>query len=235
MPLSHIVMHVSLCSSVVRQAANRDVPLRVVLTDKLDRTALDQKFAVERGTTQQAPVEFDIPFGLYRAQITSGGCSAVQFISILPGVNRGAAVSLQPGPPVTPPVPAIVEGTAPFEFSYVQPTVMVFAHTLKCNDPITDPLPAQIDVDNEPDSYYASILPTRELQRAAPVTLAVRFSDSHGGYQYLRVPLADYVGWLTKWPTLGQLNVSSGLIDMLAGKPEDTLICVKMTKITEGG
>lgn len=228
-------MHVVLCSSVIRQAANRDVPLRVVLTDKLDRTSLDQKFAVERGTTTQAPVEFDIPFGLYRAQVTSGGCSAVQFISVLANVNRGVTVSLQQGATGNAPAPAIVQGTAPFEFSYVQPTVMVFPHTLKCNDPIGDPLPAQIDMDNEPDSYYAAIDPTQALRQAAPVTLVVRFADSHGGFQYLRVPLSEGVGWYTKWPILGQLNVSSDLIDMLASKPEDTLICVKMTKITESG
>ena len=235
MPLSHIVMHVALCNSVIRQAANRDVPLRVVLTDKLDRTALDQKFIVERGTTRETPAEFDIPFGIYRAQVTSGACSGITYFGVLLDVNRGVPISLQEGRAQAPIVPALVEGTAPFEFSYVQPTVLVFPHTLKCNDPIPDPLPATIDMDNESNSYYALIYPTRALMQYVPITLVVRFSDSHGGYQYLRVPIGDAVGFVSRWPTLGQLNVSAPLIDELAGKPEDTLLCVRMTKTTVSG
>lgn len=236
MPLSHIVMHVALCASVAREAANRDVPVRIVLTDKLKRTAFDQKFVIERGTRTQAPIEFDVPFGLYLAQVSTSTCGAYEFLSVIQDVNREYSISLQPGhagPPAY--APAIVQGTAPFEYAYTQPTVMVFPRSVQCGSPIGDPLNANIDIENSSNSYYATIYPSPELQRNAPVTLAVRFNDSHGGYQYLRVPVGDSVGYLTPWPVLGQLNVSAGLIDELAGKPEDTLICVRMYKTTTYG
>ncbi|HZT13201.1 MAG TPA: hypothetical protein VFA29_10385 [Candidatus Baltobacteraceae bacterium] len=235
MALSHIVMHVALCSSVVRQAANRNVPFRVVLKDRLDRVAFDQSFLVEHGEKREARAEFDLPFGVYRAELSTPSCTAEQYFSVLPEVNRGVQISLQDGQVGNVPVPAIVQGTAPFEFSYAQPVVMVFPRSLKCKDPIPDPLQAQIDMDNEPNSYYATIYPTPLLQRNAPVTLVVRLNDSHGGYQYLRVPIGDDVGYLTRWPALGQVNVTSDLIDALAGQPEDTLLCLRMSKITVGG
>lgn len=235
MPLSHIVMHVSLCASTVRQAASRDVPVRVVLTDKLDRTAFEQKFSIERGTTGEAPLEFDIPFGIYRAVVTTPTCGSIQYFAVMAGVNRGVPISLQEGRPANPPVPAIVDGTAPIEFSYVQPTVMVFPNTVKCNDPIGDPLNVPIEMDTEADSYYATILPNPILSQNAPVNLVVRMNDSHGGYQYLRVPVGEAVGYETRWPALGQISISSALIDELAGKPEDTLICIHMMKTTVNG
>ncbi|HEV3152596.1 MAG TPA: hypothetical protein VGZ02_02210 [Candidatus Baltobacteraceae bacterium] len=234
MPLSHIVMHVALCQSAVREAANRDVPLHIVLTDRIERTALDQKFSIERGSTREAPIEFDIPFGIYRASVSTSTCGAVGYFSVIPDVNRGVSISLQQGRPQAPIPPAIVQGTAPFEFAYVQPVVEVFPKTVKCDDPIGDPLNVGIEMDNEPNSYYATIAPSADLERNAPVTLAVRMNDSHGGYQYLRVPIGDAIGYRTAWPSLGQLNITSGLIDQLAGKPEDTLLCIRMTKTTVG-
>ena len=235
MPLSHIVMHLALCNSVVRQDARRDVPVRVVLTDKLDRTAFDQKFKIEQGTTREAPIEFDIPFGVYRADIATPTCSAVRYMSVLPNVNRGVDVSLEEGKVQNPPVPAIVQGTAPFEFSYVQPTVMLFPRGLKCNDPIGDPLNVPLSMENEPDSYYATILASPVLEQNAPITVVVRLNDSHGGYQYVRVPMSDSVGLHTRWPAIGTVTISEGFIDEIAGKPEDTLICIHFLKTTESG
>ena len=236
MALSHIVMHVALCNSTAAQAASRDVPVRVVLTDKLDRVAFDQKFKIEQGTKREAPIEFDMPFGLYLVKIATPTCSGVQFLSVLADVNRGFPISLQEGRAQMPEsAPAFVEGTAPFEFSYVQPLVMVFPHSVKCDGPIGDPIDANIQMDNEPNSYYATIYPSRVLEQNAPVTLVVRMNDSHGGYQYLRVPIGDNVGTPTRWPSIGQLNISAGLIDALASKPEDTLLCVRMMKTTVNG
>ena len=235
MPLSHIAMHIALCNSVAREAAHRDVPVRVVLTDKLGRTAFDQRFAVEKGTTGSAPVEFDVPFGVYKADISAASCATIQYFSVLADINRTVDVSLDEGRPRNPDPPAIVQGSSPFEFSYVQPTVLVFPKTLKCNDPIPDPLNADIHMQNSDTSYYASIYPNQVLAQNAPVVLAVRLNDSHGGYQYVRVPIGDAIGYRTPWPSIGQVSITPSLIDEIANKPEDTLLCLRMTKITVGG
>lgn len=232
---SHVVLHLLLCASVARADEHRSVPVRVTMTDRIGRTAFEQTFPIEQGSGREADIEFDMPFGIYLAQARAAGCSATQFASFMIGVNRSLTLSLQQGGSPPRPVPAIVEGTAPFEFSYAQPTVLVFPRGAKCGEPIGTPLDADVEMDNEAASYYALVYPNRALERNLPVTVVVRMNDSHGGYQYVRVPLSDELGYAYPWPALGQVNVGPDLIDEIAGKPEDTLICVRFSGTRVGG
>ncbi len=231
MGLSHIALHVSLCSSVARVAASRNVPLRAVVTDKLDRPQIQQTFVVEPGTGKTARFEFDLPFGMYRLTMqTQGGnapCGAVEYFTVLNGHDRTLAVNLQDGRAVNPVVPMLVDGESPFSFAYVQPTLMVFGKTAKCDGPVGDPVTADIRVQSDSDGYYASIFPNQALADASPAVVAMQLKDSQGGFHYVRLPGQVY---FSRWPSLLTFNVSEDVIDYVADKPEDTLLCPRMYK-----
>jgi hypothetical protein len=234
MALSHIVMHVALCNAALRLKTQSRLAVRVVLTDRLNRDVLDRTFTAYRDNGNDVPLEFDVPWGTYRASVkTTAGrtpCSAVQYVTVLSDHNRVVNVSLSEGSGKAV-VPALVMGTAPFAFSYVQPTVVAFDKSVACNGPVGDPLDAGIETQNDSDGYYAAISPNATLAQHGPVVVAVRLTDSRGGYHYIRVP-AKILGYSGGWPSSANLNVNEDVIDYVADKPEDTLLCPKMYETT---
>jgi hypothetical protein len=56
------------------------------------------------------------------------------------------------------------------------------------------------------------------------MVVALRLTDSQGGYHYLRVP-TNFLGWSEKWPSSGRVDVNEDVIDLVQPKPEDTLLC----------
>ena len=232
MDVSHIALHVALCSSVAKASAARTVPLRVTVTDKLDRSQVDQTFQIEPGMGTKPRFEFDLPFGTYRiamsAKAAGAQCSGVDYFTVLSGHDRSLDVALNPGrPPVI--VPMLVNGESPFSFSYVQPTLMVFSKQTKCNGPVGNPLNADIRVQSDSDGYYASIFPNAALAQELPAVMAMQLKDSQGGFHYVRLPTDVQ---FTHWPSLTNFNVSEDVIDYVADKPEDTLLCPRMYKTT---
>ncbi len=176
--------------------------------------------------------------GLYRAtlqmKLQRTGCSGIEYFMVLADHNRTLNTSMQEGPTKAI-VPVLVMGSAPFSFSYVQPTVVAFDKSAACNASVPDPLDAGIVTQNNGDGYYASVFPNPALVQHAPPVVAVRLTDSHAGYHYVRVPtkFMAYVG-AGSWPSAVQLNVSEDLIDYVADKPEDTLLCPKMYQTITG-
>jgi hypothetical protein len=59
--------------------------------------------------------------------------------------------------------------------------------------------------------------------------VAVRLKDSHGGYNYIRVP-GEFLGMSLGWPSTGTFNVNEDVIDWIADKPEDTMLCPRLYK-----
>ncbi len=155
-------------------------------------------------------------------------CNGVQYFSVLQDHNRTLTVHMREGPADST-VPTLIQGTAPFAFAYVQPTVMVFPTSTKCNGPVGDPINAGIDQQSDSDGYYAYVYPGGGLPRNQPFVIAVRLTNSHGGYDYIRVPL-DFGGAAYSWPPVGQFNVTEDVIDYVADKPEDTLLCPRLYK-----
>lgn len=235
MDLSHIALHVSLCSAVAKASVARTVPLRVTVTDRLDRTQLDQTFQIEPGMGKTPRFEFDLPFGTYRmalsAKANGSQCGDVDYFTVLSGRDRSLDVPLDPGTP-KPVVPMLVMGESPFSFAYVHPTLMVFGHSTKCNGPVGNPVGADIRVQSDSDGYYASIFPNQALAQVMPAVMAMQLQDSQGGYHYVRLP-TDVT--FTRWPSMTHFNVSEDVIDYVADKPEDTLLCPRMYKTTVTG
>ena len=233
MALSHIVMHFALCNSASRLGASTDLPVHIVVTDKINRDVVDQTTRVSRYEGNTSSAEFDVAWGIYRTTVTMHAghttCSAVQYFAVQPDHNRTLTVSLQDGNPPAP-VPTLITGTAPFAFSYVEPTVMVFpGNSTKCNGPIGDPVNVNIDQETDNDGYYASVFPSPALATKGPFVLAVRLKDSQGGYHYIRVP-AEFLGMSPRWPSMGTFDVTEDVVDYVQDKPEDTLLCPRLYK-----
>lgn len=233
MDLSHIALHISLCNAVARASASRNVPVRITVVDKLNRPQVEQTFQVEPGSGSSARYEFDLPFGLYRmtldAKAGKSPCSAVEYFSVLSGHNRSLDVTLKDGRASTPQVPMLVDGESPFSFSYVQPTLVIFGKDVKCDGPVGNPVSADIRLVSDSDGYYASIFPNQALAQVMPAVVAMQMKDSQGGFHYVRLPGQVY---FSRWPSMIRFNVSEDVIDYVADKPEDTLLCPRMYKTT---
>jgi hypothetical protein len=211
----------------------RNVPLRVQVTDKLDRPQVQQTFQIEPGMGNTPRFEFDLPFGIYKialnAKAGNAVCSAEDYFTVLTGHDRSLNVTLQSGHVPNPAVPMLVAGESPFSFAYVQPTLMLFGKSAKCNGPVGDPVNADIHVTSDSDGYYAELFPNEALAQASPVVIAMQMKDSQGGYHYVRLP--GDVGF-GRWPGYIHFNVNEDVIDYVADKPEDTLLCPRMYKTT---
>jgi hypothetical protein len=235
MALSHIVMHFALCNAAARLGPQAELPTHIVITDKINRDVVDQTAHVARYEGNTNSAEFDVPWGIYRASVTmkagKATCSTVQYFSVQPDHNRTLTVHLQDGPNPPVMVPTIITGTAPFAFSYVEPTVIVFTADTKCNGPVGNPVDVNIDQETDNDGYYASVFPSAALAGKGPFVLAVRLKDSQGGYHYVRVP-AEFLGMSPRWPSMGQFDVTEDVVDYVQDKPEDTLLCPRLYKTT---
>lgn len=229
MALSHIVMHVVLCSASARLKTQTNVPVHVTVLDKVNHHLVDQTVRVARTGAADSSTEFDIPWGLYLAQASMhvGGttCSQSQFFSVLPNHDRELTVNLQNGNVGTL-VPTIIYGDIPTEFSYVEPQVVLFGKDTKCDEPLGTPLDVKIDQQNDGQAYYASVYPTPALLQNMPVTPAIKLKDSSGGYHYVRMP-KNFVSISHRMPGLNELDIKDDLVQFIAGKPEDTLLCMR--------
>jgi hypothetical protein len=233
MALSHIVMHLTLCNAAARLGAQAQLPVRVVVTDRIDRVAADQRVTIPRSEGNDGVVEFDVPWGVYRSVVTMRAgrttCGATQYFAVIPDHNRSLTIGLQDTAAPTP-APVIIEGSSPVEYEYTQPTVVFFDNNAKCNTPVGTPIDVTEDVESDDDAYYSSVYPTEALFRQAP-TPAMRLKDTRGGYHYVRLP-KNFLSFARRWADLAQFNITDDLIQYLADKPEDTLLCIKAYETT---
>ena len=86
---------------------------------------------------------------------------------------------------------------------------------------------ADIRLETDSDGYYASIFPSPALASVMPAVVAMQLKDAQGGFHYVRLPGQVY---FSPWPSLLSFNVSEDVIDYVADKPEDTLLCPRMYK-----
>lgn len=229
MALSHIVMHLALCSSAAGLKTQTSVPVHVVVVDKVNHHLVNQTVRVATSGAADSTTEFDIPWGLYLAEasVRSGraSCSAAQFFNVLRDHDRQVTVHLQNGF-AAPPVPVIINGDVPAEFSYADPEIVIFGKDAKCDAPVGDPIAATIDQQDDDQAYYATVYPSAVLEQNAPVTPAIKLKDSAGGYHYLKMP-KNFIDFASRRPSIAELDIKDELIDFIAGKPEDTLLCFR--------
>lgn len=229
MALSHIVMHLTLCSAAARLKTQAGLPVHITVLDKIDREVVDETVRVATSGAADSTAEFDIPWGLYLAEASLRAgrtqCAGAQFLSVIADHNRQLSVTLRSTPAALP-VPVIIQGDVPAEYSYTQPQVVLFGKGAKCNDPVGAPIDANIDQEDDDQAFYASLYPSASLLQNGPVTPALKLEDSAGGYHYVKIP-NNFIQFGARRPGLSEIDIKDELIQFIAGKPEDTLLCFR--------
>src|SRR5947209_15679259 len=136
-------------------------------------------------------------------------CNAVDFLEVLPDHNRSMNTALADGPGNAA-APVIILGALPQSFSYVQPAVVLFPATLRCNGAVGDAQTAGIDNELEQDAYYSAIRNPAIYRQPVAATVAVRLQDSSGGFHYIRMPWNFGSGFT--WPSIGKLDIDDAVL-----------------------
>ena len=94
--LSHIVLHVTLCTSVARIAQEKPVPIHAVMAFRIRKPEMDQVFRVVRESPAVGTLEFDAPQGVYRlsVDVPHYNCSATDYVVVLPEHDRQISLKL---------------------------------------------------------------------------------------------------------------------------------------------
>jgi hypothetical protein len=233
MPLSHLAFHIAFCKALERLPQKQPVTMAMRLVDPDNRTAFEQTIHFRRSIDDETDIETDVPRGVYAyvVRVPREDCSAQGFIMVLPNADRDVAIQLRKGFERKP-APLLVSGATPVSFAYVKPTFVLFPGNAECGKPIPAPLNAAIQTQYSPGSYYTTIS-WNAARYGRNVIPAVDLTDASGGHHYVRVRVGPPV--VPFFPSVNTFDVGDDLIDMAAGKPEDTLICVRMMKTITGG
>jgi hypothetical protein len=232
--LAHIVLHAGFCGAIARAPVGTSIALRVRLTDRIGRQQVDKVFHFERGDDQEAIVEFDSAFGLYRLDLSTPKyrCLATDYVYFIGGYDRSMTEKLNDPPAPAPLGPMLLSGTAPQSFLYVAPTFVLFDKSaVTCGKPLPQPLPTHVVVENDQDSYYAWLY--SDASSNTPQQLTLRLRTPTHQYHYVRIPTTFPVPW-GGWPQTILLNVTEDMVDGIAGDPVDTLLCPKFWKTSAG-
>jgi hypothetical protein len=234
--LSHIFLHVAFCAAMLRAPSGAQVPLHVTMTHHNGVTAFDQEFkAVREG--KDTVLEFDVSPGIYRLIIDSPkyGCSRVDFLNVLDGLNRNVSETMADTPPEPPrDGVALVDGTAPQSFVYLKPTFVMFDKSLACNQPVTTPLPVRTDVEYDTGSYHLWLHSDAALLAQAPLVAALRLQTPTSTAHYVRVRIPFPIPW-TGWPGVFEMNITEDMVDGLSTEKVDTLLCPKIWQTSVPG
>ena len=231
--LSHVVLHLTLCKAADRLPQTAAIPIRLHLNYG-PRVQIDKSFTVERGTSAEHNIEFDMPKGIYRAQLTAPtiDCGAVDYWPFIDGADRAITLSLNDGGSVDL-HPVVFFGTAPPSFLYLNPTYVLFDKNTACNTQVGDPLQGNIRVEEDQTSFYIYLYPSAAIEAQGSVVVALQVATPTGDYHYVRLRVPFPQQW-TGWPYTYQLNVTDNIIDGLSGQPTGTLLCPVITT-TMGG
>jgi hypothetical protein len=233
--LAHVILHVGFCNAILHAAPGTTVALHVHLSDRTGRLQSDHDYRIEHGDDPEAIVEFDSAFGLYRIDLVAPKyhCSTTDYLFFIAGSDRSVTEKLNDAPAPAPPKPVLLSGTAPQSFLYVAPTFVLFDKSqTACNKPLPQPLPAQIEVENDQDGYYAKLYADASAV-AGSQQLALRLRTPTHQYHYVRVPIPFPVPWTGRPETI-QFNVTQDMVDDLATQPVDTLLCPKLWRVSAG-
>ena len=234
LPLAHVVLHIGFCQAIARAPETAPVAARVRVIDRIGHTQLDRTFRFQRGDENEAIVEFDSAFGLYRLDISVPryGCSAAAYEYFIGGHNRSISVALN-GLPTPPVMPVLLSGAAPQSFLYLQPTFVLFDKSRAvCKAAVAQPVQSDVVVENDQDSYYAWLYADPQTS-VGSLQLALRLRTPTHQYHYVRIPM-QFPTPRTGWPDSITLDITEDMADGLATEPVNTLLCPKMWKTSAG-
>lgn len=239
--LSHVLLHVGLCSAIGRLPPDTTIAMRVHVTYPVrppqPDTQFDKVFRFTRGDDPSTEIEFDIPRGIYHLQmdVPKYKCSGGGYFQFLSDHNREIAESLHDiGTPPPPEPDVLLQGTAPTSFLYVKPTFVLFDKSVVCKGPVDTPLPSHIAVENDQDGYYVRLYSDPKLDAHGSLVVALRLRTPTGLYHYVRVPI-DFPTHHGGWPESVGFNVTEDQLDGLATEKTDTLLCPKLWETSVHG
>ena len=231
--MSHIILHAALCSRMARLAPQTPVTVNIQLVDHTGRERIQKNLTVDRGDDPTLLLEFDVPQGIYQMQMAAPkyGCSGTDYWALIPEHNRSINGTLAQGQaPRTQPM--LLQGTAPSSFLYVAPTFVLFPSNTECNKPVEDPMPSNIQVENDQDAFYVWLYADPKVPRGSQM-LVLRLATATGEYHYIKLKVPFPEPWYG-WPESVQFNVNEEDIDSLAGQPVDVLLCPKLFRTSVG-
>jgi|SRR5271156_156963 len=232
--LTHIFLHVALCSAIARLPEQTIVAMHVRMQFSHGDPPYDKTLRLERGDDPEEVVEFDIDRGTYHltVDVPKYACRSSEYLTVLPAQDREVTATLTDvSQPIASPT-LLVDGTAPMSFLYLKPTYVFFDKTVTCNQPIGQPLAARVDVDYGQEAYYASVYADPSLASMAPV-FALRLRTVTGLAHYVRLPMTLPLEPLA-WPARVEFNITDDMVDGLATDKTDTLLCPKIWETSAG-
>lgn len=226
---AHVFLHVALCKAMVRAAPATTFAMHVRMAFRTGDTQFNKSFSVSRGDGSDAVVEFDVPRGVYRVLVEAPkyGCTASDFLEVLPDANRNVNETLVDGPPAPPQPVMLLDGTAPTSFLYVRPTFVLLDKNVACNQPIGPLVTSPVRVEYDQGSYYVWLYSDPQMERQGQYTVALRLRTPASTAHYVRLPFAFPTPW-AGFPGHIQMNVSEDMIAGLATEKVDTLLCPKL-------
>ena len=231
--LSHIALHVTLCRQASALPLNAPLQARIVLAYARRDPAMNRVFLLHRESDGHAVVEFDSTQGVYRLSIETQKphCGAMAFVAVLPDHDRDVNLTLEPGKPQPPPItPALVAGDSP---AYEQPAVVLLAQPIACDAPIGHFASDAVVMETNAQGFYASIYSPAGIANRKSRMGALRLTDSSGGYHYIRLPMY-YPPAQQAFASFERFNVTDDVLAYAAGKPEDTLLCPRLSATSAG-
>ncbi len=234
---SHVILHVALCKSVARLAPETSVAVHVVLANPVRKPQVDEVLHIRRGSSERKTIEVEVPTGVYHLSldVPEYGCSDVEFLAVLPLQDRQVYVNLAERGTTSPePAPDIVAGTIKDGVPiYVHPTVVVFPRTVKCKGPVGEPVPDLVENESSFGAYYASIFSLKGIEEPGSRVVALRLTSASGGHHYIRIPVR-FPPSPAAWASFQRFDVTMGMIDAIATKPDRTLLCPHFSMTSAG-
>jgi hypothetical protein len=232
--LSHIFLHIGLCSAISRLPEQATIPMQVSMMIPRGDAPYDKKLNLQRGDGNEKVVEFDIGRGVYHLNIDvpKYGCRASSYVTVFPDQNRKIVATLTDGSIPIPQPNFLMDGLAPLSFLYVKPTYVLFDKSVTCGKPIGTPLPSRVDVAFDEGAYYSTMYLDPSVMNTTPV-FALRFRMATGLEHYVRIPIHIPTD-LDGWPQDDRFNITEDMVDELATEKADTLLCPKIWETSAG-
>lgn len=233
--MDHVVLHLGLCSAILKRPPQTEVTVRVALYDHTKARRLDKTVQILRDYEPTGIVSLDVPPGEYLMTIATPqyDCGADDYVFFLSGRDRTIDEQLADGPPPQS-EPILMEGEAPASFLYLQPTFVAFPKaSTDCNKPVPDPISLHTVVENDQDSFYVWVYPDASLAQYGPLTLAMQLQTPTGEEHYIRLKIPFPIPW-GGWPTDLRMNVTEDDADGIATQPTGVLLCPRIYMTSVG-
>jgi hypothetical protein len=231
---AHLVLHLGLCGAMQNVPSGTTIPVQVRLVDDHGNKRVDTQLSFKHYANSNGEIEFDAPAGEYMLQLVSVPyrCSDADWLYVINEHNRVIDEQLADGMAQIP-RPMLLDGTAPQSFLYLQPTYVVLDKGIQCGQPVPDPIPVKVRLENDEDSFYVWIDQPKELYDRGGAQIALQMQTPTGEAHFIRLKIPYPATW-GGFPDNIQFNATVDEADWLSGQPTGVLLCPKLFRTSAG-